>query len=163
MGRLYLYNSNLEENSIEVVALIARYCSSSHHRDDKFDGFEFLTLLDDNSGLTYLENPRCFSNYGINEGILEHLSKDYFSSFSEGVEVADFYLDEDGYISYENRRANRTIRRFLLVEFNGRFLLTSVRSLEHATHWMKSDRERNETGLQWENYISLFKKGAIYN
>lgn len=169
MGRLFLYESDHVDDSVEVVALISRYVGRKQHEDDKAFGLDFLTVLDDGSGVAFIENKRCCDEYGIDEGIIKNLAEEFFYDLDKGIEVSRFYLDDRNYVTYENKvvsnfdkKNGKNSRRYIIVEFQGRFLMTDVTGLADATYWMKEDRDRNKTGLQWQNYLSLINKGAFY-
>lgn len=170
MARLKLFNSNDSSDSVEVVALLSRYQGKDQHHSDKQMGMELLDLLDDGSGMMFLPNTRVYNEYGFSNGILTEMVSEIFNDLSNGIELVEFYWDgiegrsdiRSRHVTNLNKSGGRNSRRYVVVEYCDRFYLTDVVGLADSLHWYKNDRDRNETSLQWINYVSIVKSGSAY-
>ena len=116
-----------------------------------------------------LSECKTADGFAMNERVLFHIFNVDLYKYPESVELANFYLTDDGYVGMDFRTVNHAdrmdskgLRRFIMVEIDNEVYLTDVYGLSTATLYHKSDRDRNELGLQWENYISIIKNGVAF-
>lgn len=175
MDRISLFGSSDPKDSVNVLGMFAEIRGLNTRDKEKGLGLDFVGLTDSGSSVYGLVDHVSLADYTmdngftLNEEVLFFLFSTMLYENPEGVELATFYVTDDGYVgmdtrivSHDNRKDSKGLRRFLFIEIDGQFYLSDVYGLSPATIHHKNNRERSDLGLQWENYISIIKNGVAF-
>lgn len=166
--RVYLTEDKSE--FVEVLAMVAKVSSRTQSEKEKRIGLEFLDISSNGKQYFYHVNKDTAFTYGITERYLKRLCDELLDASQEKINLVDFHRNRKGevYVKPVQIRntytsTGRASRRYLLVSYKGKIVMTDVIRLNQVTKHYKKDRDRNERGLEWENYASLLKSGGAFN
>lgn len=159
---------------IDVVGMVAKICNKNQHAKEKFLGLDFLGFIPRGDGsdkdchLAYLVDEKVRYQFGLeSEAYLVRLCKNLLSN-KEYIHLVDFYFEKgilkERLVKVKNNFSGqgRSSRRYLLLFYKGKFVFTDVARLNNLTLHYKKSRDRNERGLEWENYSNLLTHGSPF-
>lgn len=166
--RIYLKED--KSDYIDLIAMVAKVNSKSQHEKEKRIGLEILGFTETDNPLYYKINEESAFKLGMSESLLLKYMNRYLNQKNEYITLHEFKRNRQGNIyltpiklknSYSE--SGRSSRRYLLVNYKGKMILTDVLRLNLVTKHYKANRERNERGLEWENYFNILASGGAFN